>query len=697
MLQRFYPWQHATFLRLAIPLMAGILCARAFTLPIIWTTVTQVIALVALLATFILIINLRIIPPAVVAGLLYLLVFIMGGLLASFHDMSLRTDFAGRHLREQSQVILRLREPLVEKPATWKAEADIIGVVNGDHLDHTSGRVIVYFQKGNDPPSLHYGDIIITANRLTGITNSGNPGAFDYKRYCHLHNIFYQSYLPAGSWTKSAFSQPDPLQRFFLSCQSWCLKTLSSFIPGRKELGVAEALVVGYRDNLDKDLVQAYANVGVVHIIAISGLHMGLIYLILLFLLRPVPNRGWFGWLKGVIIILGLWCFALTTGAAPSALRASVMFSFFTIARFFIRRNPNNYNTLAASAFVLLCYNPFLLFYVGFQLSYLAVLGILIFQKPIFHLLISKNRALNYVSEMLSLSVAAELLILPLALYYFHQIPLLFLGANLLIIPLASFILYGTVLLLAVSFIIPLAETAGWIVGHAILLMNSIIEWINGLSFSRWSDLSLGTGQTILLYVVIGCLAAWLFHKKAGWLFATLAALFCFSVATMLATFRKDAQKKIIVYNIPRHRAIDFVEGKQAKYVGDPEIVSDKAIHRYVFLPSRVKLQTRVEDTLSHFHYTAPFVQFFNLRFALLDSTFDYKNNVFSLPVDYVFISHNPPVDMEQISRMFSPRQVIFDASNDAWQREKWKTACKKLNLRCFSVPDEGAWILDVE
>ena len=193
-------------------------------------------------------------------------------------------------------------------------------------------------------------------------------------------------------------------------------------IKGDKELGLAEALLIGYKDDLDKTLVQSYTNTGVVHIIAISGLHLGLIYWLLVQLLKPLQRRKYMKWLRPVIIILGLWLFSLLAGAQPSILRSAVMFTCIVIGET-IAKKTSIYNSLALSAFGLLCWNPYWLWDVGFQLSYSAVLSIIIFMRPVYNLLYVKNKILDFFWKINAVTIAAQILTLPLSIYHFHQFP----------------------------------------------------------------------------------------------------------------------------------------------------------------------------------------------------------------------------------------------------------------------------------
>lgn len=694
-------WKQAPFTRLIFPLIAGIAFAWYFPFKnLLSLQILFGLFLLLLLFSFLVTRSKKFRYRKYGNLLVFLIVFILGSLLTLLEDESLRNDFAGKFLNKNSYVALRLKEPLVEKPRSWKAEAEILWISN-DSLEHklrkASGNALLYFQKTDSILPLQYGDVILIPNNLQPIQNSGNPGAFDYHRYCHFKNIYFQTYLPKSSWEKLPYKKADPAIAFLLKCRNWCVNVLEKYITQEREAGVAEALLLGYRDNLDKKLVQVYANVGVVHIISISGLHLGLIYLILVWLLRPVSDKGKSGWFKGGIIIVFLWNFSLFTGAAPATLRAAIMFSFIAVGKFFIRRYVNIFNTLAASAFLLLCYNPFLLFDVGFQLSYLAVAGILIFQRPLYNLLISKNKIANYCWEMMSLTLSAQILTFPVVLFYFHQFPVLFMLSNFIIVPVASFVLYGEIILLLFSFSKPVAWFTGIVLTKAIAFMNEVVVWVNEFSFARWQHISFTFPDVVFLYVFILCIAVWVFYKnKEVFLFA-LAGFLCFSGVEMVKQFYVFKQKEIIVYNISDHTAIDFIEGNKVYFMGDSTLRKDKVSVRYNLYPARVSLKASLANDLPQYELSENFIRFFKIKLVWLDQPF-YKDTLSGFfPVDYAIVSKNNRLKMQQIKKHFSPQEVIFDASVPFWKIEKWKTACKQLNLPCFSVPDQGAWVLEVE
>ena len=396
---------------------------------------------------------------------------------------------------------------------------------------------------------------------LQEIKNSGNPGGFDYKRYSLFQGITHQVYLKPGEFTVLASTNKKWLHSFLDVTREKVLTILRTNIKGDKELGLAEALLIGYKDDLDKTLVQSYSNTGVVHIIAISGLHLGLIYWLLLQLLKPLQRRKYTKWLRPLIIVLGLWLFSLLAGAQPSILRSAIMFTCIVLGENLSKRT-SIYNTLALSAFILLCWNPYWLWDVGFQLSYSAVLSIIIFMQPIYNLFYIKNKLLDFFWKLNAVTIAAQILTLPVSIYHFHQFPTHFLLSNFVAVPLSSLILLGEIFLCIISFVPVIALLTGKILHWLIWLMNSYVERVEDLPYSLWDGLQINIIQAILLFLFAGAISYWLFEKKKTGLQLGLVAMVCFFLLRGFSFWQADRQKKIIVYNVPQHQAIDFINGR---------------------------------------------------------------------------------------------------------------------------------------
>ena len=343
-----------------------------------------------------------------------------------------------------------LDEQAIEKPKSLKAEAKITQLITKDSSFKVDGKIIIYFKKDGFGQQLKPGTQIIFNKTLQEIRNTGNPGAFDYKRYMLFNKVTHQVYLTSDDFRLLSERDISWFESFLYSAKTYVLNVFKRFIPGKKERGLAEALLIGYKEDLDKNLLQSYTNTGVVHIIAVSGMHLALIFLVLDSVFKPLLRHRKTKWLHPILVISILWIFTFITGGAASIVRAAVMFTFVMIGKT-LRREASIYNILAASAFCLLLYNPFWLWDVGFQLSYTAVLSIVVFYKPLNNLVYFKNKSLAWLWSLLAVSIAAQILTTPLSVYHFHQFPVYFLLTNLFAVPVSSVILIGELILVLLS------------------------------------------------------------------------------------------------------------------------------------------------------------------------------------------------------------------------------------------------------
>jgi competence protein ComEC len=480
-----------------------------------------------------------------------------------------------------------LEEPLVEKTNSYKALASFTAINHNDSTKLIEGKLILYFRKDSILPPLQYGSQIVFKKPLQEIKNAGNPGSFDYKTYCLFQGITHQVYLNADDYIILPGNNRSAFTNFIFQTRDWVVNTLKKNISGEKEQGLAEALLIGYKDDLDKNLVQAYSNTGVVHIIAISGLHLGLIYWLLLLLTKPLKRNKKFIWLRLLLIISSLWLFSILAGAQPSVLRSAIMFTIIAFGEVVLRRT-NIFNTLAASAVVLLCINPFWLWDVGFQLSYSAVLSIVLFFQPVYNWFHLKNPITDFLWKLTAVTIAAQVLTIPISIYHFHQLPLLFLFTNFVAVPLSSVILLGEILLCALFFLQPVASFIGMVLHILIYWMNSYIEQLDSLPFAVWNFLSINIVQAGMLLVFAVSASYWLMEKQRRFAWTALISFSFFMLIRAASFSQAFQQKKLIVYNVPKHTAIDVIEGRQFSFVGDTSLLYDDFARNFHLQPSRV-------------------------------------------------------------------------------------------------------------
>jgi len=493
---------------------------------------------------------------------------------------------------------------------------------------------------------------LIITKPLQEIKNSGNPGGFDYKRYSLFQGITHQVFLKENEFKILPNTNKNFFQQFLNKSRVKVLSILRKNIIGEKELGLAEALLIGYKDDLDKTLVQSYSNTGVVHVIAISGLHLGLIYWLLTLILKPLQRKR-VKWLRPALILAGLWLFSLLAGAQPSIIRSAVMFTCIVLADSLTRKS-SIFNTLAFSAFLLLCYNPYWLCDVGFQLSYAAVLSIVIFMQPIYNLLYIKNKLLDLIWKLNAVTIAAQILTVPVSIYHFHQFPNYFLLTNFLAVPLSSLIVLGEILLCAVSFIPVIAIFIGKIIFWLIWIMNSYIERIEIVPFSLWDGLQISIPQTILLYGVAIGLGFWLMEKSKTGLKYALAALFGFVVLRTISFVQANNREQLIVYNVPQKRAIDLIDGRKYFFVGDSDLLADDFIRNFHLKPSRVVHRIEPAINFENYQEQENLIVYNSKRIMTIGETKYFAPLEEKIPIDLLLISGNPKLYFNKLAETFS-------------------------------------------
>ena len=689
-------WKEAPFLRLIIPFIAGITIQWYLSISLFfsWSVLTGTLVLFFLFQFSNLFTQFKLYW---LNGIfLNLLLCFTGILLIYYQDVSHHSKWINNYYKEGMAVTVTIEEPLSEKEKSFKALASLQSVTSNDTTISVTGFILLYFQKDSSMPGLDYGSQVIFKKSLVAIKNTGNPGAFDYQQYCAFQGIYEQVFLKPGEFIVLPLRKENAVKKWLFTIRSKTVALLQQYVHGGKEAGLAEALLIGYKDDLDKNLVQSYSNTGVVHIIAISGMQLALIYGFLLIIFKPIAKYRISKWIKPILIILTLWLFSLMSGASPSVLRAAVMFTCIVIGECFSKR-ASIYNNLAASAFLLLCYNPFWLWDTGFQLSYGAVLSIVIFMKPIYHLFYIQNKSLDFVWELIAVSFSAQVLTTPISIYYFHQFPNYFLLTNLVAVPVSSIILFGELVLLAFAFVPVMAKLIGIILSWLIGLMNDFIEHIEHLPWALWNNLQISIFQVFFLYAAITGLSVWIFQKKKISLQAALIALLCFTVARSFSFWHASQQQKIIVYNIPQHQAIDFIGERNYLFKGDSVLWDNVFLQNFSLKPSRVLHRVSEAGSIPFLDHGNIIFQFSEKKILVIDQPVSFTESATKIRVDLIIISKNPDIDISNLSAVFNCRQWVFDASNSLRNITRWKQECEQLHIPCFSIVDKGAFVMKMD
>ncbi|MEM8585135.1 MAG: ComEC/Rec2 family competence protein, partial [Bacteroidota bacterium] len=404
-----------------------------------------------------------------------------------------------------------------------RAQVEIEGIVLNDQLQRTSGRALVYLLPSTASSNLEMGDQILLKADFKPIQPPLNPGSFDFRKYWSDQYTHHQVFLRADTdWHLLDRQNHNWIMRAGQLRDRW----IEGFRPhlAPDELAVAAALVLGKRDLISEDLRSAYADTGAVHVLAVSGLHVGIVAAILLWFFRQLlpGQKGWLRWFRLAACVMGIWGFALITGFSPSVQRAALMFSVLLFGLERQRRSPL-FNSLALAAIAILMYDPRQLFAVGFQLSFAAVAGIGIFQKTISQWWIPSAPILRPVWSVMSVSLAAQIGTLPLVMYYFQQFPLYFLLSGSLVILTAYGGLIAGLLHGLLSWLLPVASgLSGTALNVDLSIQNAVVRLCRQLPGAAQQLDPISIWQVALLYAFILLVAAWLRWRRFGTAVAAL-------------------------------------------------------------------------------------------------------------------------------------------------------------------------------
>lgn len=677
------------FFRLVLALSIGILLQWYFQISVN-ILYTGIIVIVLLYCIFSLIGLFKKYSLRWVSGFLLLsLISFTGAIITHIKDPHNQPFFFEKNYSTGDLLSITLQEPLIEKNKTFSANATIDGIYKNGNWQKTTGKILVYFFKNDLPENLQYGTRIISRKEILKITNSGNPNGFDYKRYALFQGITGQVFLKPQDFKIISQGNTSFLKEKLFYLRKKVIGILQKVIPDPRQQGVAEALLIGYRNDLDKSLVQAYSNTGVVHIIAISGLHIGMIFILMSRILSYFKRIKGYRFFRPLIIILVLWTFTFLAGAVASVLRSAVMFTFIVIGESFDRKT-NTLNTLAAAAFALFIFNPFLVWDAGSQLSFAAVAGIVSFMTPINKWFYFENKIVKNIWTLMSVTIAAQIFTLPLILYYFHQFPVFFLITNLFVVPFSGIILYGELLLIIVSFSSVLAGMVGSCVNFLLKVMNVFIEHINQISFVTITGIQVNAFQSILLSIIIGSILFFLMYQKKVALWFTFIGVIIFSSIISYEKIQLNFQQHLIVYNISGYSAVDLMIGRDAYFVGDSIVEKDVMLNKYNLMPTRNYFRVKNEYAL----LPTKFLESKGKKIYIIGKDLPANEGADKINTDVLIISGNPNYTIEDINHAFQCGQLVFDSSTPMWKTEKWKKACDSLHLRFHSVSASGAFVM---
>lgn len=619
--------------------------------------------------------------------------------LAGYINVYYSTDYHyADHFIHDQETITRytalITKQAQEKENSWKVEAEIYAVQHDTGWVSRSGKVLLYFSKKKYDKPFHYGDVLMIQGRPEELKEPSNPGEFDYKKFLTYRKTYHQHFLREGDAIKIGYKPSSAGVACSIRAREWADRALKENIEGKQEQATASALVLGVTDGLDNDLIGAYAATGSLHVLSVSGLHVGIIYWLILLIFKPLNKTTKGKWILAIFGVIVLWGYAFITGVSPSVLRAVTMFSFVALARPWGQKT-NIYNTLAASAFCLLLYEPYLIMSVGFQLSYLAVVGIVYLQPKLSRVWEPKTWLWDQIWQITCVSIAAQAATVALGLLYFHQFPVYFLFSNLFVIPISFVVLVLGIIVVFVSFITPIATALGFLLQWTIWFLNYGVFKMETLPGSLVDNVFITTFQCWLVMGSIFCIVLLVELRKTSYLTAATVFLVTFSIFQWIHFNGNTRQKKFIVYNVTGHSAWDVMHNGQVYFFSDSILANDRDKLRFHIRPNRLRngvgeIYDGQKQSFVKSLVGCQLIVWNGLRILQLEEkNFSVPEN---LQVDYVLLGRNAIYDTKSLGAL-KFQKLILDSSNSFYFAERLLKDAQAEGIPIHSVQHHGAFI----
>ena len=577
-----------------------------------------------------------------------------------------------------NQIVFRIKERLKSTRYHTKYIVEILRIDE----QVVQGKTLLNIEKKSNLKLYDVDDILLIHSEFQEIRSPLNPNQFNYRAYLEKQQIYHQLFteqhllFEINSERQTIFGYADALRQTINT-------QLSGFDFKPEELAIINALILGQRQDMDREMYTEYANAGAIHILAVSGLHVGIILMMLNFVLKPIENLKRGNTIKVVIILILLWSFAVIAGLSASVTRAVTMFSVVAIAMH-LKRPTNIYNTLSISMFMLLLVKPMFLFDVGFQMSYLAVFAIVSIQPLLYKLWSPKWKIIDYFWQIFTVTMAAQLGVAPISLFYFHQFPGLFFVSNMAIIPFLGLILGIGILVIILSLLKILPELLANAYGSLISAMNHVVSWVSKQDAFLIKDISFELTHVIATYLIL--LALVLVYKKLHFrsiliLMVSILSLQCY----LIYTKRKNNSEAFIIFHKSRYSVFGKKENTNLTIwhnLDSTSIKKEKMIKDYK-VGNFIKSITF--DSLQDVYKTP------HKTFLVIDSLGVYK---VSFKPDFIVLRNSPKINLKRLIDTLQPRFIIADGSNYKSYIKRWKGTCLKEKLPFHQTYEKGAFII---
>ncbi|TZF82760.1 ComEC family competence protein [Pedobacter sp. BS3] len=669
------------FVRILAALVCGIVLAFVY-LPseVVFTLILY--ALCGLITVFLFVVllyrQLAIYKKRWFAGLLFYIITIIAAYCITVNNSLLLNKHHFRRATFEAFIVTIVSEPQ-QNNDILRFECDVKQGFAKKRFYPTTGKLLLALKLDTTQNvSYNYGDKLLIPAIYNEVEPPYNPAEFNFKQYLANHQLYDQAFINTNQVKLLQHHAANPVIEYALNLRKQLVAKYARYIHNNDALAVASTLILGYRADLSKEILSAYAKTGTTHVLSVSGMHVGIVFIVLQFVFGFMNRNRLLRILRALIIISLIWLYSLLTGFSPAVCRAALMLSCFVLGKA-LNRRTNTYNMLALSAAWLLVYNLYFLADVGFQLSYLAVSGLVYLYPKIYGSWYIKNWLGDKIWGYISLSLAAQAATFPLSMYYFHQFPVYFLISNLFIVLPVAVIMYAGIAFLLIPGPEIVLKYLGWFFEQCIVFVNNGLVYIRDLPFASVSAIWISTWTYVLLYVLMGTLTAMLLYHKKRMAYTSVVLVALLVLHTSFTGFYHRHNNRIIFYSLRKNTGIAFMSGKNAYLLTDLDS-ADKTF-RFSMQPAldscgikQMKL-IRPGDNLRKpdFYSALHVVQFRDYKLLLWDSTFNKIRFNKHLQVNAVLLRAKARVNLPELKKQVSFDELFVDGTNSDFQIRRWQ------------------------
>ena len=666
-------WLHYILIRLTLFFILGVLLGFNFITPL--PLVFKLFGFSTLVLIGLYYRNKNRFSTAIFFSIMSYIAFLLLGIVTVYlHQEKNKTSHYSNFIKVNNEtIILHINEVL--KPDKYATK--YIASVSQIGTNIVTGKALLLVS--NSLKMLQLGDQIAVQSIFEAISSPKNLYGFNYDNYMKHQQVYKQLYCN----NYVVLGHENSIRKWTLDWRKKVIYRLKNKGFEPQTFAIFKGLLLGDKQGIDKSIRQDYGRAGVMHILAISGLHIGILLWLLNIVFKRLERIKHGIIIKNILILTILWFYALLTGLSPSVVRAVTMFSFVTIGMH-LKRGTYILNTLFAALFILLLFNPFYIYNIGFQLSFTAVFGIVLFQPVLARLIIIEHRVLRYFWQLFTVSLAAQISVLPLSLYYFHQFPGLFLLSNLILIPALTVIIGMGILILILASLNIVFEPLIHIYSLLLAQMNAFTHWIAAKEAFVFENIAFDTVQVALSYLILFMMLRLLYQKRYQYLLFLLMTVLLFQTYDLYKKHNFETTNKALVFHKSRTTILGRKTGRNLQLYTDSiayqefrfinNFKREQGINRTKLLPLKNYLILK------------------NKRLLIVDNSDVYK---ISKKATYILLRNSPKINLNRLIEWHHPKIILADGSNYKSIVKHWKKTCDEVDIPFWDTSVEGVYVFE--